>query len=281
MNSQHIVPQLMLRSWPFPRGSGWLMKRFFEHITFKESVATVKTTDGFLMTVMPNDHIGRCLYLTGEFDRSTFEVLFRHARPGDMLLDIGANIGYMSACFLKNVPDSRVVAVDPQPGVVDLLKTNLSQFGDRARVAPVALSDRDGDGFMQIDQVNRGASKLVGEQANGVQRVETWSPEHLVEAFGLERIDIVKIDVEGHEETVLRALQGTIARFRPRLILFEDHTDKAAPTSSIGGQLAALGYRICGVRKKLTRLEFPPIRTAGDCLYNDYVALLDREGAVD
>ena len=231
------------------------------------------TTDGFPMTVMPNEHIGRYLYLTGEFDRSTFEVLHRHARPGDTLLDIGANIGYMSACFLNKVPDSRVIAVEPQPGVVDLLRTNLEESGERAQVAPVALSDSDGEGFLLIDRVNRGASKLVDDNEGGAAKVATWSPEHLIETFAPEKIDIIKMDVEGHEETVFRALDTSIARFRPRLIMFEDYADKAAPTSSIGSQLRALGYRIFGVRKKLTKLEFPPIESTDDCRYYDYIAV--------
>jgi FkbM family methyltransferase len=275
MNAQHILPQILLRSWPFPRGTGWIVKRFFEGLDFTDDVTTVKTTDGFPMTVLPNEHIGRYLYLTGEFDRSTFEVLQKHARPGDTLLDIGANIGYMSACFLKKVPGSKVIAVEPQPGVVDLLRTNLKPFGDRAQVAPVALSDSNGEGFLQIDYVNRGASKLVGEEGRQTAKVEIWSPERLFEKFPQEKIDIIKMDVEGHEETVFGALYGSIARFGPRLIMFEDHTDKAAPTSSIGSHLRSLGYRIFGVRKKLTTLDFPPIESSGDCRYNDYIALRD------
>lgn len=275
MNSQHILPQILLRSWPFPRGTGWIVKRFFEDLKFTDKVTAVKTTDGFSMTVLPNEHIGRYLYLTGEFDRSTFEVLQRHARPGDTLLDIGANIGYMSACFLTRIPKSKVIAVEPQPEVVDLLRTNLKPFGERAQVAPVALSDSNREGFLQIDLVNRGASKLVSEDGGQTAKVEIWSPERLFEKFPQEKIDIVKIDVEGHEETVFRALYGSIERFRPRLIMFEDHTDKAAPTSSIGSQLRAMGYRIYGVRKKLTTLEFPPIESSDDCRHNDYIALRD------
>jgi len=273
MNSQHVAAQMFLRAWPFPRGTGWLVKRFFEHLTFRDMFATVRTTDGFSMSIMPNEHIGRYLYLTGEFDRSTFEVLSRHARPGDTLLDIGANVGYMSACFLANIPNSRVIAVEPQPDVVGLLQANLGQFQGRASIAPVALSDTDGEGFLEVDDVNRGASKLVGTAAGNVVRIETWSPERLIATFAPERIDIVKIDVEGHEETVIAALAATIARYRPRLIMFEDHGERAAPDGPIGKRLQNLGYAVFGVRKKLTVLEYPEIRSAEDCRYNDYIAV--------
>lgn len=274
MNRQHVFLQLMLKSWPFPRGASWLVKRFFDNLRFRETVATVQTTDGFPMRVLPNEHVGRYLYLTGEFDRSIFEVLQAHALPGDVLLDIGANVGYMSACFLQNVPGSRVVAIDPQPEIVDLLRANLEPFGGRAQIAPVALSDRNGESAFSIDPLNRGASRLVAPGSGSVT-VETWTPERLIEAYGIDRINIIKMDVEGHEETVFKAMDATIARFRPRLILFEDKTDKAAPAGTIGARLKVLGYRVLGLRKKLTHLEFPEIREKADCRYQDYVAILD------
>lgn len=274
MNQQHVLLQFVLKSWPFPRGAGWLVKRFFDNLPFREMVATVQTTDGFQMRVLPNEHVGRYLYLTGEFDRSVFEVLHAYALPGDVLLDIGANVGYMSACFLQNVPGSRVVAIDPQPEIVDLLRSNLEPFGGRAQVAPVALSDRNGESAFAIDPLNRGASRLVAGVAGSVT-VETWTPERLVEAYGIERIDIIKMDVEGHEETVFKAMDATIAHFKPRLILFEDHTDKAAPTGTIGARLKVLGYKVMGLRKKLTHLEFPEIRGKADCRYQDYIAVLE------
>jgi hypothetical protein len=115
LNPEHIIPQTLLRLWPFPRGAGRICGRYFPDLTFRYfpdltfrcEVATVRTTDGFSVKVRPNELIGRHFYLTGAFDRSTFEVLLMLAKPGDVLLDIGANIGYISACFLQRV-DQRV-----------------------------------------------------------------------------------------------------------------------------------------------------------------------------
>src|SRR5215471_3758736 len=119
MNPQHKALQILLRSWPFPRGAGRIIDRCFSKVAFDDDIVAVRTTDGFDMNIMPNDVIGRHIYLRGEFDRSTVEVLCNFASPGDTLLDIGANIGYVSACFLKNVPNSKVIAVEPQPAILD------------------------------------------------------------------------------------------------------------------------------------------------------------------
>jgi FkbM family methyltransferase len=228
---------------------------------------------------MPNELIGRHLYLTGEFDRSTVEVLLKFARGGDTLLDIGANIGYVSACFLSKVPDSTAIAVEPQPKVVDLLRANLDQFSSRANVVPVAISDRDGEGQLQIDRANRGASRLTSEDSPHAAKVNVWSPERLFDTLQPARIDLIKIDVEGHEASVFHGLEPFLAKYRPRLIMFEDHGTQASPDAPIGLLLARIGYLVFGVRKKLTRLAFKRIRSATDCQYNDYVATPFQTGS--
>jgi FkbM family methyltransferase len=226
------------------------------------------------MQVLPNDLIGRHIYLTGEFDRTTVEVLCNIAEPGDALLDIGANLGYVSGCFLANVPRSSAIAVEPHPAIVELCKSNLAQFGERARVAPVALSDHDGTEYLEICPWNLGASKINPVSSRQTVAIETRTPDRLFSDFDVKHINIIKIDVEGHEEQVLRALEPSLKILRPRAILFEDHTNKAAPDGALGSVLARCGYRVFGIRKKLTKIEHVSIRSADECRYNDYLAVL-------
>ena len=274
MNREHVLPQIVLRSWPFPRGAGRLIDRYFRSLKFSQDRATIRTTDGFEMTVQPNDLIGRHLYLTGEFDRSIVELLLSLARPGDTLLDIGANIGYVSACFLANVPDSSVVAVEPQPAVADLLRQNLARFG-RSNIIQAAISDHDGAGAIEECADNPGAGRLVNGGVNSIP-VDLWTGARLFTSAKIAKLDLVKIDVEGHEEEVFASCIAHFGRLKPRAIVFECTTDKASPTNSIGGGLRSIGYDIFGLRKRLTKLDLVPIRRAGDCSFNDYVAMLRR-----
>ena len=269
-----MLPQILLRSWPFPRGAGRLIDHFFSRLSFDDEIASVRTTDGFALDVFPNELIGRHIYLTGEFDRSTVEVLLKLSKPGDVLLDIGANIGYVSACFLQNVSGSKVFAVEPQPKIVDLLESNLKPFGaNRYAVFSVGLSDSDSIGWLEICETNRGASKLVKSSGTHTVGIQLWSAKRLFASLEGEKIDLMKIDVEGHEEVVLQACRLEIERVRPRAILFEDHTRSAALDGTIGAIFASIGYRVLGVKKHLTRLEFVSISQAGDCKYNDYLAI--------
>jgi FkbM family methyltransferase len=274
MNPEHVVPQILLRSWPFPRGAGRIIDRYFSQLAFSTEIAAVQTTDGFTMKVFPNELIGKHLYLSGEFDRSTVEILCRFSEPGDILLDIGANIGYVSGCFLKNVPNSSVFAVEPQPKVVDLLRDNLRPFGtNRYQIVNAAISDHDGSGWLEICDFNWGASKLVETPANRSVKIELYSAERLFSSFNIDKVDLIKIDAEGHEETILRSIAPKISQLRPRVIIFEDHQRRAAPQNSIGTLLGSIGYHVFGLRKQLLKLDLVGITRPEDCEFNDYVAM--------
>ena len=172
------------------------------------------------------------------------------------------------------MPQSKAIAVEPQPQIVDLLQSNLKPFGDeRYKVFPVAVSDLDSSGWMEICDLNRGASKVVDERNNHTVEIQLWSAKRLFASFQGEKIDLVKVDVEGYEETVLKACQAELNQLRPRAIFFEDQTQSSAPDGSIGRIFRSIGYRVLGVKKHLTSLEFISISTTRDCVYNDYLAV--------
>jgi len=225
------------------------------------------------MKVRPNELIGRHIYLMGAFDRSTFEVLLMLAKPGDVLLDIGANIGYVSACFLRHVHGSKAIAIDPQPKVIDLLRENLGLFGsDRYQIFPVGISEHDSKAWLEIDEANNGASKVVDSNRDNAVEIELWSAQRLFEAIGDQKVDLVKIDVEGHEHAILESCLPFFEKYKPRAILFENQTKSAAPNGLIGLIFERFGYQVRGIRKRLTKLDFVPISSVTDCQYNDYLA---------
>jgi len=274
MNDEHRLVQLLLRCWPFPRGAGRIVDRYFSEISFKDDVSTVETTDGFNISVPPNDAVGRQIYLTGQFDRSIVEILVAFSTPGDTLLDIGANLGYVSACFLKNVADSTVIAVEPQPLIVDLLQKNLHQFGERQRVFPIALSDQDGDAWFYVDPQNKGRSRLVSRAFEGSRQIETRSTQGFLNDLNLERLDLVKIDVEGHEESILRAGKEKLKSLQPKIILFESNQGAAVPFGGgVGLLLNDIGYTVYGLKKRLLSLSLEPLSSNNHGFYNDCVAI--------
>lgn len=256
---------LAARYWPFANGSGRILDRFGRGIDLGTGERLARASDGFELHVRADDLIGRHILLSGKFDRSIVEMLLGEARRGDVLLDIGANIGYVSACFLSRVPDACTICVEPQPGIVDLLERNMAQFGARAAIHKVALSDAAGELRFRIDEANRGASRICDDGDIVVPAV------HAGELLAsIDRVDLVKIDVEGHEEPIFRAIDAQLARLAPRAILFEDQQIGAA--GAIGTMLRRHGYAVFGIEKRLTRTRLVPVLSPADCRFNDYLA---------
>lgn len=256
------------RAWPFANGSGRIIDRFAKGTKLGNGERSAITSDGVVLKVLADDLIGRHILMTGKFDRSVVQVLIDHAEPNDVLLDIGANIGYVSTCFLAKVPDSKVICVEPQPGIVDLLRKNMTQFGERASIHQVALSDEPGELRFHVDQDNRGASRVSKDGEITVQAVRAFDL-----LAKMEKLDLIKIDVEGHELPVFRSIENELSRLKPRAILFEDHGVAASPSGSIGTILVKAGYAILGIDKRLLSTKLVQIETEADCRFNDYLAL--------
>jgi FkbM family methyltransferase len=237
-----------------------MIDRLFGNLKFKEAVATVWTTDGFRMKVEPSDWIGRHIYLSGEFDRSTYQVLSMFSVEGDTLLDIGANIGYVSACFLNNIPHSKVVAVEPQPSLLPLIRDNLEQFGGRSEILDCAISDQAGEAYLQVCFENKGATRIADRPSGDTVTVRAL-PASMLSTY---EPNLIKIDVEGHELAVLSSLLPALKR-KPRAIVFEDQSG----TPTLKKLFAAFGYRTLAIKKRLTGLDLVD-RAHGA---NDYIAL--------
>src|SRR5262249_48896893 len=149
-----------------------------------------------------------------------------------LLLDIGANIGYVSACFLMYFNGAHIIAIEPQRDVLHLLQKNLRQFGcERFEIVPFALSDRDGVAHFQICKRNKGASKIVTRSGPETSVVQVISAESLL--AGMERSpDLIKVDVEGHEYTILAAILPKLDQ-APRAIIYEDQERQSCPTGPL------------------------------------------------
>jgi FkbM family methyltransferase len=116
-----------------------------------------------------------------------------------LILDCGANVGYASAYFLSRCPQAHVVAVEPEPDNFRMLERNLQPYGDRVTVIQSAVWPR----LTRLRMV----SGLVGWEARVEETTETGADTFaaldlptLLAPFPGQRVDILKVDIEGAEE---------------------------------------------------------------------------------
>lgn len=120
-------------------------------------------------------------------------------RAPKLLIDCGANVGFASVWFLNHFDDLNVIAIEPDPGNFELCKRNLAPFAGRAICKNVGVWPRStGLALVRTNQSEWGFR--VRETAPGeTAEVEAVDIMSLLRESGFEKIDILKIDIEGAE----------------------------------------------------------------------------------
>ncbi|HYJ80936.1 MAG TPA: FkbM family methyltransferase [Longimicrobiaceae bacterium] len=200
------------------------------------------------------DAISREVFFTGAYGGPETALLRRLLRPGAVFVDVGANWGYFTLLAAALVgPEGRVVAVEPDPRLFARLQANLrANRLAQAAAYPVAAADVRGPLVLRghdADGGNWGASTLLHRAGDPGERyaVEGRTVDDLLDELKLGRVELLKLDVEGAEEMVLRGMAAGLARGRYRRVLIELHPTLHPRGARLAGDLAAAlaaaGYR--------------------------------------
>lgn len=149
-------------------------------------------------------------------------------RPGDTVIDIGANLGYYSCIMGRLVgKEGKVYAVEPVKPILSVLERNLRGCGN-VEVMPYALGREDKSILMGNDSSRytgyMGTGRnyvMAGEAQNDGTIIEfTAEMRRGSELFaGLGRLDFIKCDIEGYESVVIPEMAGIIEKFRPVVLI--------------------------------------------------------------
>jgi FkbM family methyltransferase len=184
----------------------------------------------------------------GREDTFVMGVFARLVREGDVVYDIGANIGVYTRVLACWFDAGRIVAFEPMGENVELLRENVRLGGleDRVRIMPIALSDSEGQETLQVDDVTSGTAVLdsiSGGRASAgrahlglpprTERVVVSPLDRVIEREELPPPDVMKVDTEGAEALVLAGATGTLRTHRPRLAVALHGPDKARQTFEI------------------------------------------------
>ena len=235
---------------------------------------------GLELEARSDESIGYSLITTGVFDLPVTETLLRLAKPGELVIDVGANIGCMTSALAAAVgPTGEIWAYEPNPYVLDVLQRRAEAWGREVTVHACALSDSDGSArlVIPVNASNQGLAHLGGEPGP-TEEARDIATHRLDDFVGDRTVGVMKIDAEGHEPMVLAGAERLLADHRVRDVIYEDEEGRYPCEAS--DMLEAAGYAVWALGRSFfgPRLD-PPTRATAGLERQSYLATLDGERA--
>jgi len=184
-------------------------------------------------------------------------------RPGDVVLDCGAHVGLYTKEALR-AGARLVVAIEPSPENLDCLRLNLARELAEGRVIiyPKGVWDREEHLPLYISAHNSGEASLIAAPHNGakVVNVPLTTIDRLVAELKLDRVDFIKMDIEGAERRALAGARRTLATYKPRMAIASYHLPDDHVAIPAAARRAWPEYRVsCRVCTYRDRLMVPEV----------------------
>jgi len=198
-----------------------LLRRWTDGVVLRQ-----KRLDGFQMIVRAEEEVGRAIYYAGAHE--SFETAFFRSRLNEesVCCDIGANVGYYSLLFASLAPKGMVHSFEPVPLNFYVLCTNrlLNSFSNLI-ANPCAVGDVSGSVEFVVSR-DSAFSSLVDTKIKPMAMeisVPITTLDSYCEKNGIERIDVLKVDVEGAEGRVLTGAERVLRNHasHPRTVMME------------------------------------------------------------
>jgi hypothetical protein len=212
---------------------------------------------GMTISVRRLEEHEKMLSVLGVCDLIVTESLWRLTQPGELAVDVGANIGYMSSILAKRVGSSgSVYAFEAHPEIFKELKHNVKRWEQDNNINNISIQNlavSDKSGFLKLGvpeafNQNRGISSIVtdNDEIANKSSVLTVQASTLDEFLVDKNVGVLKIDVEGHEIQVLKGAENLLKTGRIRDCVFEEHN--SYPTA-VTNYFESMGYQVFRIAK--------------------------------
>jgi FkbM family methyltransferase len=173
-----------------------------------------------------------------------YDAFGHRVKPGDVVVDIGANIGTFSVYAAKACGASRVLSFEPFPENYKLLSKNVeaNQLG-MVTCVNQAVAGKRGVRTLAVNSEESGSHSLVSGSSDQRIEVECCSFEDIFERFGVNKIDYLKMDCEGAEYEILENANRSRLQQIGQISMEYHHVPNRKP-EDIASLLQGLGFKV-------------------------------------
>jgi FkbM family methyltransferase len=217
ISSRRLQSDGGLELWSMPYGNRWILKG----------------TEGDEFDVFAEQE----LKLYGEGSRGV--------QPNDVVIDCGANTGAFTRTAL-DMGASLVVAVEPAPEAIACLRRNLNREINKGLVKVYPKGVWDKEAILSFYGSGLGAT-FVGSPIATSRKIQVTTIDNIVKELQLNRVDFIKMDIEGAEPQALSGARRTLAKYKPRLAISGEHSvDEADRVRELVRRIAPSYISECG-----------------------------------
>lgn len=206
-------------------------------------------------------------YFEPDYELNNINFINNNIKPGMVAIDVGAHLGLISIIIGKRVsPNGNVFSFEPTPSTFRLLKRTIEINKMSGTVKPLnkAISERTGKDFFYVTDIEASNSNSLSNNKRTIGtetkiEVQLTSIDDFAKEYNLNKIDLIKIDAEGTEYSVLKGATEVIDKSKPKIILalHPDSIKNFGDTlSDIWDFVTAKKYTIIYNTERITKDEF-------------------------
>ncbi len=176
------------------------------------------------MDLVPGDLISDCIAFTGVYDLELSRHLLQFVGRGEVMIDVGANLGYFSLLWAAANPASRCFAFEASPRTIDLLKRNVARNGLDARVQVLSQAAGREHGSLLFDvgpPEQTGWGGFAATSGASAISVEVVRVDEVV--TNVDEVALLKIDIEGADTWALMGCERLLRERRIKSLWFEQN----------------------------------------------------------
>lgn len=236
-----------------------------------------------LRVVLSND-VSQQLYIAGCLEPNEMAFVDTFLKPGMKAVDIGANEGCYSVLFAAKVgPLGKVWSFEPSPREFAILKSNsINNPALNISLFPLALGNKNRTVFLRVAEGVHAGQNTLGNFSYPINELDPVGVsmrrlDDLMLEENPDRIDLIKLDVEGAEALVLEGAQKTLEKYRPVVMMEVLETALAAMGSStirLLNQFRGWGYKVAFFDPGTAK---PRLATDGTVLLSENILFFPEE----